>query len=403
MLIGLVAASGAPVHLAYAGDTPAAAATATPTTVTTEGFTGGSGDGIPGGGPPHFGLQATGHYTSTGQLGVGTYVLVYPITADAAGTISFRRSDGTVLRGTFVLQKQFACRVPYTSGMNCVAARLHGTGDIASAVVSIATVLRYENLSFLMRGTLALRARHGLAIVDSTGTTRAFGGIEHHGDASTTGVVDIQRTPSGAGYWVVNAAGQVHAFGDAHYFGGADDAPYLSGQRVVSMSPTPSGNGYWLFTATGIVLRFGDAGAFGDLRRARLAAPIVDSAATSTGRGYYLVGGDGGVFAFGDARFRGSTGRLRLAQPVIGMVLNGSLGYWLFAADGGVFSFNAVYWGSTGRLHLSSPIVGASAYGPSYLMVGRDGTLYSFSPVTLFGASVVRPSAAPVVAITAIG
>jgi hypothetical protein len=287
--------------------------------------------------------------------------------------------------------------------MNCLSASLHGTGDIASVVVSIATVLRYENLSFLMQGTLTLRARHGLAIVDSTGTTRAFGGIEHRGDAPTTGVVDIQRSPSGAGYWVVNSAGQVYAFGDARYFGGADYGRYLAGQRVVSMSPTPSGNGYWLFTATGTVLSFGDARLYGDLHGARLSAPIVDSVATPTGHGYYAVGRDGGVFAFGDARFRGSTGRLRLAQPVIGMVLNGNLGYWLVAADGGVFSFNAVYWGSTGGLHLSSPIVGAAAYGPSYLMVGRDGTLYSFSPVTLFGASVVRPGTTPVAGITAIG
>lgn len=400
-VLGLVSASFVPAHVARAAS-PSAPAGAT--TTITEPFTGGSGDGTPTA-SLHFPLGAVGHYMSNGELGFGTYDIVYPGAGATRGTISFRRSDGTMLRGSFTLAAPSACGLPAKTSVDCLSARLIGTADIASVVVTIAAVVRFPfNYSFLMSGTLTLHTRHGFALVNATGATQAFGGIEHHGDARTAGVVDIQRTPSGAGYWVVNAAGQVFAFGDARFLGNADYSRYLRGQRIASMSPTPTGQGYWLFTTTGVVLHFGDARSFGDLHSHRLSAPIVDSVATPSGRGYYLVGRDGGVFTFGDARFRGSTGRLHLAQPIVGIALpRDNPGYWLVAADGGVFSFDAQYWGSTAKLRLSRPVVGMVPYGEAYLMVGSDGTLYSFSSVPLFGFPIITPGSAPVAGIAAIG
>ncbi len=399
---GFVAASCVPVHSAHAS--PPVQATSTAPVTATEAFTGGSGDGMPTG-SPHFPLAAVGHYSSSGQLGRGSYIISYPGAGETRGAISFRRSDGTVLQGSFTIGNPASCGLPAVPGMDCLSAKLSGTGDIASVSVTIAAVVRYPfNYSFLMRGTLGLRGRHGFVLVDARGATQAFGGIEHLGDASTGGVVDIQRTPSGAGYWVVNAAGQVFAFGGAHYLGGADYNRYLAGQRIASMSVTPTGMGYWLFTSTGVALRFGDAQSYGDLHANRLTAPIVDSVATKTGHGYYLVGRDGGIFTFGDARFRGSMGGRRLARPIVGIALSrDNPGYWLVASDGGVFSFDAQYWGSLSRYRLSRPIVGLVPYGEAYLMVGSDGILYSFSSVPLFGTPFIAPGSPPIVGITAIG
>jgi hypothetical protein len=76
--------------------------------------------------------------------------------------------------------------------------------------------------------------------------------------------------------------------------------------NCVAMAPTPSGLGYWLVQADGGVFTHGDAVFYGSLGATKLGAPIVDMHATNSGRGYWLVGADGGVFTFGDAAFEGA-------------------------------------------------------------------------------------------------
>src|SRR5262245_36048549 len=228
----LVTALCVPAHGAHGA--PAAAAS-TPGAIV-ERFTGGSVLAEQQG-SPHFGVYMQGTYASSGQLGRGSFSIdATAVPLPPLSPIMFRRSDGMTLRGGWRASKPPNCG-PFVT--ECMHATLHGTADVASADVYIAGSCAYPSFCFLMSGTLTLRSRHGYAVVDSNGRTSSFGGIEHLGDAATGGVVDLQRTPSGAGYWVVNAAGQVHAFGDARYFGGADYARYLSGQRFVSMSPTP--------------------------------------------------------------------------------------------------------------------------------------------------------------------
>src|SRR5262249_47237408 len=144
-----------------------------------EPFTGGSGDGIPGG-SVHFGMEVSGHYTSSGQLGFGTYGIAYPGAAPQPGSIFFRRSDGMILRGSFVFAGQGACGNPDVPGVDCLSAKLTGTADIASVAVTIAAVTHFpRSYSFLMQGTLGIRARHGYVVVDANGRTSAFGGVEH--------------------------------------------------------------------------------------------------------------------------------------------------------------------------------------------------------------------------------
>lgn len=76
--------------------------------------------------------------------------------------------------------------------------------------------------------------------------------------------------------------------------------------NCVGIASTPTGKGYWLVQADGGVFSHGDAVFHGSLGGHALAAPIVDIQATATGNGYWLVGSDGGVFSFGDAAFEGS-------------------------------------------------------------------------------------------------
>lgn len=72
-------------------------------------------------------------------------------------------------------------------------------------------------------------------------------------------VVQITDTPSGNGYWLLAANGQLLAFGDAHSYGSA------AGQHLVGMASTPDGHGYWETTTGGRIFAFGNAVSYGDL------------------------------------------------------------------------------------------------------------------------------------------
>src|SRR5256885_1652803 len=53
---------------------------------------------------------------------------------------------------------------------------------------------------------------------------------------------DIQ-VPTRSGYWMVGNDGRVYNFGDSKSFG---DATLAAGAQAVDLEPTPSGNGYWI-------------------------------------------------------------------------------------------------------------------------------------------------------------
>ena len=385
-------AIAAPVRSTAAG----AAAVAPKTAAPTQSFTGGGTGAF-----EQVGVEPAKHngvYVSNGQLGSGHF---YFVTYPAHGAARFTRSDGMTMTGT--VDPVGDCGTVSPPAF-CVSGDLTGTGDIAGAHIILAG--QYDILShaafgvtgFLMRGTLTLRHRLGYAMVDTNGTTYAFGGIDHLGDADTTRAMDIERTPSGSGYWIVNAMGNVYAFGDARYFGNANASALSPGEVVTSMSATPTANGYWLFTSKGRAFTFGDAKTFGDLHALPLNGPIVGSVATPTGNGYYMVGSDGGVFAFGDAKFRGSMGNARLNRPVVGLVPTAdNTGYWLVASDGGVFSFHAPFHGSMGAVALNRPIVTMVPYAGAYLMVASDGGVFNFSSGPFFGSEGGARVPAPIV------
>jgi hypothetical protein len=244
--------------------------------------------------------------------------------------------------------------------------------------------------------------RTGYWMLGRDGAVHAFGGAELHGSAygrlargRTT--VDLEPTPSGNGYWIVDDVGTVRAYGDAVSLGSLPAGWLKAGEAVTTISATPTGAGYRIATNTGRVQAFGDAAFLGDLAALRLNGSVVSAVTTPSGQGYYLVAADGGVFAFGDARFAGSMGGHRLNSPVVGVVADpDGRGYWLVAADGGVFGFDAAFHGSMGGTRLNAAMAGMAAYGDGYLLVAVDGGVFSFSDLP-FADSLpgrrVRPTA----------
>jgi hypothetical protein len=357
--------------------------------------------GINGGGrvrldPGHI-PSYTGTYTSNAQLGSGR--LSFDVGA-GPNQSEFTRADGMTMKGT----TQSEPCAPTDPNTRCFALNLTGSADIAQAHLDIAVVVSASPTGFLMRGFLTLAHRIGYEMVDTNGTTYAFGGMDHLGDAHTSGVTDLERTPSGFGYWMVNASGTVFAFGDARNFGNLLPGFIDAGETITSMSATPTGNGYWLFSSKGRAFTFGDAKSLGDMHGTKLNGRVVGSIATPTGKGYYMVAADGGVFAFGDAKFRGSMGNTRLNQPVDGLVPTpDNTGYWLVASDGGVFSFNAPFKGSLGAIPLNRPIVTMVPFGTAYLMVASDGGVFNFSHNPFFGSKGGTPLPAPITNAAEIG
>ncbi len=192
-------------------------------------------------------------------------------------------------------------------------------------------------------------------------------------------VVGSAALSNGAGYYEVDAAGDVANFGAATCFGAMTGTPL--NKPIVGMAVDPATGGYWLVATDGGIFSF-NAPFFGSTGNIALNKPIVGMAPTPSGGGYWMVASDGGVFTFGNNQFFGSTGNILLNKPVVGMAVDAATGgYWLVATDGGIFSFNAPFFGSTGAIRLNQPVVGmaAAADGSGYRLVATDGGVFCFN------------------------
>jgi Glycosyl hydrolase family 26 len=227
--------------------------------------------------------------------------------------------------------------------------------------------------------------RKGYSMLGADGKVYAFGDAKHLGAPTPPAGIsaaDLEMTPSGNGYWIVDSAGTVSGYGDASVLGGIQAGQMAPGEQVTSLSSTPSGKGYWIFTNKGRAVRFGDATFFGDMSRVALNGPVLDSIPTPSGQGYYMVGSDGGIFAFGDAKFYGSMGATKLNAPVQ--------------------SFDAPFKGSMGGTKLNRPVTGMVRYADGYLMVGEDGGIFNFSNQPFLGSLGAAPPAKPIVSVAAL-
>ncbi len=214
--------------------------------------------------------------------------------------------------------------------------------------------------------------------------------------------VGIAAIPNGGGYWLVDAAGGVHAYGGAMYYGSMYGTAL--NKPVVGIASTSDGGGYWLVAADGGIFSFGDAAFDGSTGNISLNKPIVGMSDDSHSGGYRFVAADGGVFDF-SAPFYGSTGNMVLNKPVVGMAPTpDNAGYWLAASDGGVFSFgNADFYGSMGAVTLNEPVVGIAATpsGKGYWLVAADGGVFSFGDAGFYGSLGASALASPIVGIAA--
>jgi hypothetical protein len=200
-------------------------------------------------------------------------------------------------------------------------------------------------------------------------------------------VVGLAAMPSGLGYWLVNASGQVSPHGSAVDYGGMGSARLNS--PIAHIIATPDGQGYWEVAGDGGVFCFGDAQFYGSMGASHLNAPVTSLAPTPDGKGYWLVATDGGIFSFGAAQFYGSMGGSHLNKPVVGIAGNQLTGgYWEVASDGGIFSFAAPFYGSMGATVLNKPIIGmtATADAAGYRFVASDGGIFSFGDAQFHGS-----------------
>jgi hypothetical protein len=248
--------------------------------------------------------------------------------------------------------------------------------------------------------------RSGYWMLEADGRVHPFGDApvlpDPGGQLGTARAVDLEATPTGGGYWILDDAGHVFAYGDATHYGNVNPLELDAGERASSLSRTPSGTGYWIFTTRGRAVTFGNARSYGGLAAVNLNGPIRDSIPTTDGKGYYMIGSDGGIFAFGDARFAGSMGGTPLNAPVQSLVADGNgTGYWLVAADGGVFAFDAPFRGSLGGIPLNQPVTAMVPFGDGYLMVGTDGGIFDFSDRPFLGSLGGTPPAQPITAVAA--
>ncbi len=237
-----------------------------------------------------------------------------------------------------------------------------------------------------LSASAAAASLDGYWMVDARGHVHPFGNAPHLGEG-LTGTVDMAATRTGSGYWLVTGDGTIVARGDAPDLGAR---PSLGpGESVVAIVGDPHSSGAWIFTSRGNVDARGGAPALGGTEGLVLNQPVIDASPTPDGRGYWLVALDGGVFSFGSAAFYGSMGGRHLNGPVVGMTPTpDGAGYWLVATDGGIFSFgSAAFYGSMGGTRLNRPVNGMVAAGGGYLMVADDGGVFTFGPGVHFHGS----------------
>lgn len=160
-------------------------------------------------------------------------------------------------------------------------------------------------------------------------------------------VVALVPTSDGSGYWLVQANGDVSAFGDATPVGNItiSSACNLGGQfgpiEGAVADPNPQQGGVWAYTWCGDV--YAEAGAnpnLGSLTSKNLennGLEIVAFAAASGGNGYWMIDNTGTVYNFGTGATQ-VTGQICAGQCVVdGAAGDPQGGFWAWDDFGNVY------------------------------------------------------------------
>lgn len=154
----------------------------------------------------------------------------------------------------------------------------------------------------------------GYRMVNASGVVKCFGNATHHGDRpplvpgtflngsalTVDYIVDMVRTPSGFGYWLLSWGGKIFAYGDATPFAHIplNDAIYTAIEK------TADGTGVWVLDAKGRVTPRGSAAIHGWTPGLRDGEAAMDMARSKDGSGYLVLTSVGKVYAFGDAEYK---------------------------------------------------------------------------------------------------
>jgi len=178
---------------------------------------------------------------------------------------------------------------------------------------------------------------NGYWLLDASGQIYAYGNAPYLGGGApghTGDIIALAATPDGQGYAMLSAAGQVYAYGDAGYYGGS---PGGSSGEFVDMEMTPSGHGYWLLTSAGQIYAYGDATYYGGSPTG-FSKAIVAMSPTPDGRGYVMVSKTGQVYAYGDAQYKGGS-PAGIAGDIADISYTPGAGYVLISTTGQHYAY----------------------------------------------------------------
>lgn len=150
----------------------------------------------------------------------------------------------------------------------------------------------------------------GYRIMSNFGQVACYGTAAHYGDGPALGpayyqtggilndlYVDMERTASGNGYWLLSWGGRIRAFGDAW----STSDVTLVDTPIVGISATPDGTGLFILDAKGRVSVRGSAVYRGQPGPIDITnANFRDICSSPTGNGYIITRSDGAVYTYGD-------------------------------------------------------------------------------------------------------
>jgi hypothetical protein len=146
-------------------------------------------------------------------------------------------------------------------------------------------------------------------VYNSSGAT--WYGSPSAGGEHVSDIVGLAPTADGRGYWLIDAAGHVYAYGDA-----ATHPAIRPAHPVIGIATVPGG--YLLYTAYGNIYNSAGAGWYGSPNSSGWhPSDVAGLAPTADGRGYWLVESSGRVTPYGDAVAEGSVSS---PHPITGIV-----------------------------------------------------------------------------------
>ena len=230
----------------------------------------------------------------------------------------------------------------------------------------------------------------GYWTLDEDGMVEAFGSAQHHCDMpeeliSAHEPAGIVPMPQADGYWIYTGAGRVFScsYGEVD---NQEDLIALGQQAVVDMAANPGG-GYWLLEADGEVHAFGGAPDYGSLAVEMGSDRAVALIPLPGGGGYYVLTMEKDLVGFGSVSALSGEDRALLLDPdilsVTDMVSLPDGGLVFVDAQGRLFGLNGAdqsQWSSW--IAVQNPVaLAATPSGTGGGVLARSGSLFTWGQV----------------------